>query len=60
MRMKNMPGILVNHELLVQTVTTSDRQLESILFLTSHIDRVDLEDNERIFRFDESKLQPPK
>jgi hypothetical protein len=43
MRMKSMPGVVVNHE----------------LALTSHLDRSDLPDNERIFRFDESQLKIP-
>jgi hypothetical protein len=59
MRMKSMPGIVVNHELLTKTLVGSDRQLESILALTSHLDRTDLPDNERIFRFDASQLKIP-
>jgi predicted nuclease of predicted toxin-antitoxin system len=57
LRMKNVPGVKVNHELLVQTVHASDRKLESVLALLSQLNRTDLDDSQRIFQFDEDHLQ---
>lgn len=58
-RMQNLPGIQVNHGLLV--AKGSDCKLESLLALLTPLDRTDLSDDRRIFRFDEDHLpQPPK
>ena len=59
LRLKSVPGVKVNHELLVQTVLASDRRLESVLALLTHLDRTDLADEERIFQFDSDRLQNP-
>lgn len=59
LRMQNIPGVIVNHALLKESVQKSDRQLESILALVKHINRTDLPKEQRIFQFDESKLTNP-
>ena len=56
MRMKSVPGVIVNHQLLVQTVHASDRELSSVLKLMDHLDRDDLTDEARIFKFSEEHL----
>jgi hypothetical protein len=57
MRMQSIPGVIVNHELLKETVQKSDRQLESILVLVKQLhESKDLPNEQRIFQFDESKL----
>lgn len=60
MRMKNVPGVHVQHELLVATVDASDRRLSSVLKLLDHLDRDDLADSERIFQFDKKHLEQNK
>ena len=55
--MRNVPGVKVNHELLVQTIHNSDRKLSSALDLVKHLDRGDLADEHRIFQFDEDHLE---
>lgn len=57
LRMRNVPGVKVNHQLLVQTIHNSDRKLSSALDLVKHLDRGDLADDHRIFQFDEDHLE---
>jgi hypothetical protein len=59
LRMQSIPGVIVNHALLKETVQKSDRQLESILSLVKHINRTDLPAEQRIFQFDETKIPTP-
>ena len=56
LRMKNVPGVTVRHDLLVQAASGSDRSMSNVLRLLDDIDREDLTDNERIFQFDETHL----
>lgn len=56
MRMKSVPGVHVQHELLVKTVDASDRRLATVLSLLDHLDREDMAEEERIFQFDEKHL----
>ena len=56
LRMKNVPGVNVRHDLLVQAASGSDRSMSNVLRLLDDIDREDLTDNERIFQFDETHL----
>jgi len=56
LRVKNVPGVHVQHELLVKTVQDSDRRLSSVLMLLNHLDAKDMADEERIFQFDEKNL----
>lgn len=60
LRMKSVPGLLVNHKLLVQTVHASDRKLSTVLKLMDHLDRDDLTDEQRIFKFSEKHLAQHK
>ena len=56
LRMKNVPGVNVRHDLLVQAASGSDRSMSNVLRLLDDIDREDLADSERIFQFDETHL----
>jgi hypothetical protein len=47
-----VPGITVNHQLLVTRIKATDRDMGSVLALLQEIDRDDLADEERIFRVD--------
>jgi hypothetical protein len=47
-----VPGITVNHELLVKRIKATDRDMASVLALLQEIDSDDLVDEERIFRVD--------
>jgi hypothetical protein len=47
-----VPGITVNHELLVERIKATDRDMASVLALLREIDNDDLVDEERIFRVD--------
>lgn len=47
-----VPGITVNHQLLVKRIKATDRDMASVLALLQEIDRDDLADEERIFRVD--------
>jgi hypothetical protein len=47
-----VPGITVNHELLVKRIKSTDRDMASVLALLQEIDSDDLVDEERIFRVD--------
>jgi hypothetical protein len=57
-----VPGITVNHQLLVKRIKATDRDMASVLALLQEIDRDDLADEERIFRvdIDERKRQSMK
>jgi hypothetical protein len=57
-----VPGITVNHQLLVTRIKATDRDMASVLALLQEIDRDDLADEERIFRvdIDERKRQSLK
>jgi hypothetical protein len=57
-----VPGITVNHQLLVKRIKATDRDMASVLVLLQEIDRDDLADEERIFRvnIDERKEQSLK
>jgi hypothetical protein len=57
LRMQSIPGVIVNHALLKETVQKSDRQIESILALVHHLNQIDLPNEQRIFQFDETKLK---
>lgn len=58
LRLKNIPGILVNTTLLNDEIQKLAKpiDMESILVFVKHLDRTDLTDEQRIFRFDETKL----
>lgn len=60
LRMQSIPGVIVNHELLKESVQNSDRQLESVLALVKHLYRTDLPNEQRIFQFDETKISKPQ
>lgn len=60
LRMKSCTGVIVNDKLLIQTVEASDRSLSTVLSLLDHLDRLDLLDEKRIFKFDESQLAKAK
>jgi hypothetical protein len=57
-----VPGITVNHQLLVKRIKATNRDMASVLALLQEIDRDDLADEERIFRvdIDERKKQSMK
>jgi hypothetical protein len=57
-----VPGITVNHQLLVKRIKATNRDMASVLALLQEIDRDDLADEERIFRvdMDERKNQSMK
>jgi hypothetical protein len=59
LRMQSIPGVIVNHTLLKESIQKSDRQLESILALVRHVYRTDLPNEQRIFQFDETKITTP-
>jgi hypothetical protein len=50
-----VPGITVNHQLLVKRIKETDRDMASVLALLQEIDRFDLPDDERIFRVDDDE-----
>jgi hypothetical protein len=60
LRMKNLPGVTVNHDLLTQSLRASDRQLSSVLKLVDQLEESGLSDEQRIFKFDESHLTSPQ
>jgi hypothetical protein len=47
-----VPGITVNHQLLVKRIKATDRDMASVLALLQEVDRDDLTDDERVFRVD--------
>jgi hypothetical protein len=52
-RMRHLPkGVLCDENLLVRTITASDRTLATVLALVQHIDMDHWPDHERIFRLD--------
>jgi hypothetical protein len=57
-RVKNVPGIVVNQALLMKSVQDSDRTLASVLKLLDHLDGDTLTDQGRVFQFDQAHLQP--
>ena len=57
LRVKNVPGIKVNHALLSETVKSSDRRLSTVLALVRQVEQDDLPEEERIFAFDMDHLQ---
>jgi hypothetical protein len=58
LRLKNIPGILVNTSLLNDEIRKLAKpiNMESILSLVQHLYRTDLSNEQRIFRFDEAKM----
>ena len=60
LRIKNVPGVNVRHDLLVQAAGGSNRSISNVLKLLNDLDRDDLSDEERIFKFDEAHLGIPK
>jgi hypothetical protein len=56
LRMKNVPGVHVNHELLVKKVEESDRGLATVLELLQQLEVDDVPEEERIFRLDEKEI----
>jgi hypothetical protein len=60
LRLKNVPGVTVNHELMTQSLQTSDRELSSVLKLAGQLEESGLSDEQRIFKFDESRFTPPQ
>jgi hypothetical protein len=58
LRLKNIPGIVVNTALLNDEIKRLAKpiNMESILSFVQHLHRADLSDDQRIFRYDESKM----
>ena len=58
LRLKNIPGIIVNTTLLSNEIKNLAKpiNMESILSFVQHLYRTDLSDEQRIFRFDETKV----
>lgn len=58
LRLKNIPGILVNTTLLNDEIKKLAKpiNMESILSFVHHLYRTDLSHEQRIFRFDETKM----
>lgn len=58
LRLKNIPGIIVNTTLLNDEIKKLAKpiNMESILSFVQHLHRTDLSIEQRIFRFDETKV----
>lgn len=58
LRLKNIPGIIVNTKLLNDEIKRLAKpiNMESILSFAQHLYRTDLSNEQRIFRFDETKM----
>ena len=58
LRLKNMPGIIVNTTLLNDEIKKLAKpiNMESILSFVHHLHLTDLSNEQRIFRFDETKM----
>jgi hypothetical protein len=58
LRLKNIPGILVNTTLLNEEIKKLAKpiNMESILSFVQHLYRTDMSNEQRIFRFDEAKM----
>jgi hypothetical protein len=58
LRLQSIPGIIVNSALLQNEIQRLPRpiNMESILSFVQHLHRTDLPNEQRIFRFDETKM----
>jgi len=55
-RLRNVPGMTINQEMLKTKVKASDRSLASVLQLLSELYNDDIKDEERIFQIHEEEL----
>lgn len=58
LRVKNIPGVIIDDAKLVERVKASDRKLSTVLEMVQELDREDTEgEEERIFQFDLEHLE---